>query len=41
MKHNFIHIQIKDKNNIDFNEISELFKLSVGNNLIKLNYKSL
>jgi len=42
MKHNCIHIKLKDKNNIDIdlnnNKIFELFKLSAGNNLINLIY---
>ena len=30
MKHNFIHIKLIDKTNINFNKILEFFKLSVG-----------
>jgi len=38
MKPILIHIKCKNKNNIHFNQILELFKLSVGNNIINLNY---
>ena len=40
MKGNFIHAKLKDKNNINFNnnKILELFKLSIGNNIINLDY---
>ena len=43
MKHNFIHIKLKDENNIDLNnnKILELFKLSIGNNKIILNYNKI
>ena len=36
MKYNFIHIKLKDKNNIDLNnnKTLDLFKLSAGNNII-------
>jgi len=42
MKANFIHLKFKDKNNINLNnnKILELFKLSVGNNIINLNYNN-
>ena len=36
MKCNFIHIKLKDKNNINKN--LQLFKLSFGKNIAKLNY---
>ena len=40
MKCNFIHIKLKDKDNISLNnnKIIELFKLSIGNNKIDFNY---
>ena len=40
MKCNFIHIKLKDKNNININKnkILELLKLSIGNNIINLDY---
>jgi len=40
MKCNFIYIKLKDKNNttLNNNKILNLFKLSVGNNIINLNY---
>ena len=40
MKCNFIHIKLKDKynNNLSNNKILELLKLSIGNNIINLNY---
>ena len=37
MKYYFIHIKFKDKSNI-YIKNNELFKLSVGNNIINLNY---
>ena len=39
MKCNFIHIKLKDKNNnnLNNNKILVLFKLSLGNNIYKLN----
>ena len=40
MECNYIHIKLKDKRNINLNKnkILELFKLSIGNNIINLNY---
>ena len=38
MKPISIHIQLKEKRNTNYNKILELFKLSVGNNIISLNY---
>ena len=38
MKHNLIHIKLKDKNKANLNRILELFKLSVENNSFNLNY---
>ena len=40
MKCNFIHMKLKDmsKLNLNNNKVLELFKLSIGNNIIKLNY---
>ena len=40
MECKYIHIRLKDKNNINLNKnkILELFKLSIGNNIIYLNY---
>ena len=38
MKSNFIHIKFDDKSNINLKKILELYKLSVGNNIINLNY---
>jgi len=38
MKSNFVHIKIKDKTNIILNKIHELYKISVGNKIINLNY---
>ena len=40
MECNYIHIKLKDKTNnkINENKILELFKLSIGNNIINLNY---
>ena len=40
MKCNFIHIKLKDQDNIslNYNKIIELFKLSIGNNKIDFNY---
>ena len=38
MQHNFIYIKLKDKSNNNLNKILTLFKLSVGNNIINLNY---
>ena len=40
MECKYIHIRLKDKNNINLNKnkILELFKLSIGNNIINLNY---
>ena len=39
MKCNFICVKLKDKNNINLNnrKIHEIFKLSIGNNIINLN----
>ena len=37
MKNNLFKIKIKDKND-KYNEIFELLKLSVGNNITELNY---
>ena len=41
MKINYIHIKLKDinNNNLNENKILELFKLSIGNNIINLNSK--
>ena len=43
MKYNFIHIKLKEKNNINLNrnKIIELYKLSFGNNKIDLNYNKI
>jgi len=40
MKCNFIHIKLKDQNNLtlNYNKILEIFKLSFGNDIIDLNY---
>jgi len=40
MECNYIHVRLKDKSNINLNKhkILELFKLSIGNNVINLNY---
>ena len=38
MENNFIHIKLKDKSNNKSKEILKLFKLSLGNNVINLNY---
>ena len=40
MKCNFIHIKLKDQNNLTLNysKILEIFKLSFGNDIIDLNY---
>ena len=40
MKCNFINIRLKDKRNINLynNKFLELFKLSIGNNIINLKY---
>jgi len=40
MECKYIHIRLKGKNNINLNKnkILELFKLSIGNNIINLNY---
>jgi len=40
MECKYIHIRLKDKNNIilNKNKILELFKLSIGNNIINLKY---
>jgi len=38
MKCNFIHIKLKDKNNININKDLELFKLSFGKNITNLKY---
>ena len=41
MKCNFIHVKLKDKNNINLNNkrFQEIFKLSIGNNIKYFNYK--
>jgi len=41
MKCNFIHVKLKDKNNINLNnkKFQEIFKLSIGNNIKYFNYK--
>ena len=43
MKCNYIHFRLKDKSKINLNkkEILELFKLSYGNNIIKLIIKKI
>ena len=43
MKCNFILIKLRDKSNINFNnnKILQLFQLSVGNNIINLNYNKI
>ena len=38
MECNFIHIKIKNKNNLIKNKITELFKLSIENKIIGLCY---
>ena len=40
MECNYIHVRLKDKSNINLNKhkILELFKLSIGNNIINLYY---
>ena len=40
MNYNFIHIKLKDKNNLTLNKnkILKIFKLSFGNDIIDLNY---
>ena len=40
MKCNYIHIKLKDQNNLtlNYNKILEIFKLSFGNDIIDLNY---
>ena len=42
MKCNFIHVKLKDKNNIKLNnkKFQEIFKLSIGNNIKYFNYKN-
>ena len=40
MKCNFVRLKLKDKSNItsNNNKVLEIFKLSIGNNIINLNY---
>jgi len=40
MECKYIHFKLKDKNNnnLNKNKILDLFKLSIGNNIINLNY---